>query len=158
MYSRVKHSIETRFEASRLFDAGFGSDRVASKLAMSKETARQWRDQYRQGRLLDSGAMGNKKFSRGVKVAAVEKFLAGSTKTEVMDEFGITTRAMLYKWVAIYRREGAGGLEPKRVGRKPRQQQPESLEEENERLRMENAILKKWVALAQEEDQRLSGR
>lgn len=155
MDSRVKHSTETRIEAARLFDAGFSYWAAATKLRLSRHTLRQWQDKHRQGRLLDSVVMGNKKYSAAVKVAAVEKFLAGATKAEVLTEFGISGRGLFNKWVAIYRLQGAAGLEPKRAGRKARGDKPETLEEEVARLRLENAVLKKLNALAAEGDPRM---
>lgn len=155
MDSRVKHSIETRIEAARLFDAGFGDSAVSAKLALGRSTVRAWYDQHRQGRLLDSVVMGNKKYSAAVKVAAVEKYLAGASTTEVVAEFEIPNRGLFDKWVAIYRRDGAEGLEPKPVGRKPKVDRAETLEEENARLRLENAVLKKLNALATEGDPRM---
>lgn len=153
---RVKHSLETRIEVARLFDAGFGFHAVATQLGLNRDSVRNWHDQYLQGRLLDSAVMGNKKYSPQLKIAAVEKFLSGATKHDVLVEFDISTRAMLHKWVAIYRDEGPAGLS-KTAGRKARGDGPMAPEAELEFLRMENEILKKWVALAQEEDRRLSG-
>lgn len=153
---RVKHSLETRIEVARLFDAGFGFHAIATQLGLKRESVRNWHDQYMQGRLLDSAVMGNKKYSPQLKIAAVEKFLSGTPKQDVLVEFDISTRAVFDKWVVIYRNEGPEGLS-KTAGRKARGDGPLTPEEELAFLRMENEILKKWVALAQEEDRRLSG-
>lgn len=158
MDRRFGFSLETRIEAARLFDAGFSYTYASAELSMSKYTLRHWHDQYLQGRLLDCDTMVTKKYSSDMKIAAVEKFLAGSSKTEVVVEFQISNRSVLNKWVKIYQECGPDGLVAKRVGRPRTDSVGESLEEENDRLRMENEILKKWVALAQQEDRRLSGQ
>lgn len=158
MDRRVKHSIETRIEAARHFDAGFSYFAVASLLGISKGTARHWQDSNKQGRLIGFMPMGKKTYPAMLKVAAVEKFLSGTPKTDVLEEFQISNRSLFDKWIVIYRREGTDGLQAMRLGRKPVVATAESLERKVARLEMENAILKKWVALAREEDQRLSGR
>ena len=95
---------------------------------------------------------GNNRYSHTLKVAAVEKFLAGKVKADVLAEFGITSRAVLNNWVAAYRADGVLGLVDKPKGRKPRGKDPssQSLEERIYHLEMENAVLKKFHALMDE--------
>lgn len=81
----------------------------------------------------------------------MEKFLAGTSKTEIILEFGISTRSIFDKWVSIYRKDGPAGLIAKRKGRKPLVIGEESLEQKVYRLEMENALLKKFQALVAEE-------
>ena len=161
MVGRTTYKTETRIEAARLFDAGFGYKWVASQLRLPPSTMRIWQDNYSQGRLLGLGSVTKyKKYSPEVKLAAVEKFLAGAIKTQVMAEFNITTRAMLNKWVAIYRVEGFEGLKSKPKGR-PRRSSELSLETDVEkifRLEMENAVLKKLIALESQEQAALLAR
>ena len=158
MDSRFKHPIETRIAADRLFDAGFGYRSVSAEVNISVQTARHWQNKHRQGQLLRLGVVSNKYYSSDVKRAAVEAFLSGTSKSAVLIEFGISATSVLNRWVAEYRRSGEEGFSPKKRGRPPKVSRSETLEEENKRLRMENTILKKWVALAEEEDRRLSGR
>lgn len=150
MVGRTSYKTETRIEAARLFDAGFGFKSVATQLQLPPSTMRIWRDNHSQGRLLGLGAVTkNKKYSPQVKLAAVEKFLGGALKTEVMAQFDISTRAILNKWVAIYRVEGVQGLDAKPKGR-PKKNVDRSAESDAEkifRLEMENAVLKKLIAL-----------
>lgn len=154
---RVKHSSKTRIEAARLFDAGFGYISVAKDLGLSVYTSRNWRDRHVQNRLLNCEVMGNKHYSSAVKIASVEEFLAGASKTEVLTQFDISTRAVFDKWVATYRKLGPEGLLPKPKGRPAKAVRvgPESLEEEVLRLRMEVAVLKKLEALMIQGDPRL---
>lgn len=53
MDGRIRHQTETRIEAARLFDAGFGYTAVATHLRLPAGTLRDWQDAHRQGRLLD---------------------------------------------------------------------------------------------------------
>ena len=161
MDGRIKHRIETRIEAARLFDAGFGYSVIATHLRLPVSTSRNWQDIHRQGRLLDFVVMGeNKDYSPEMKLAAIEKFLAGTTKAEVIDEFGISTRSLFNKWLAIYRSEGAQGLAKKPKGRPKRSvdQSQETLEQKVYRLEMENAVLKKFHALMAKEEAALKAK
>jgi len=156
--NRVKHSTETRIAAARLFDAGFGFSWVASQIGIPKDTGRDWFDSHRQGRLVGLGLMGvRKSYTVELKLAAVQKFLAGSTKAEILLEFGISNRALFDKWVAAYRQLGANGLVAKSKGRKPQSKDlsKQSLEERVRFLEMENEVLKKLHALM-DQDQALN--
>jgi len=67
-------------EVARLFALGHGARAVATYLGLSHTTMRQWQDAYRQGRLLHSGDVREIKiYPQQLKVAAVEKFLAGTS-------------------------------------------------------------------------------
>ena len=139
-------------EASRQFALGYGYFVVAKYLGLPRGTARTWQDAYHQGHLLHSGDVReNRIYSQQLKVAAVEKFLAGTPKTDIVLEFGISARSLFDRWVAIYRKEGPGGLAPKPKGRKPQVVGTESLEAKVYRLEMENALLKKFQALMAKE-------
>lgn len=161
MGGRIKHRIETRIEAARLFDAGFGYSVIATHLRLPVSTSRNWQDIHRQGRLLDFVVKAeNKDYSPEMKLAAIEKFLAGTTKAEVIDEFGISTRSLFNKWLATYRSEGAQSLAKKPKGRPKRSvdQSPETLEQKVYRLEMENAVLKKFHALMAKEEAALKAK
>lgn len=155
MSRSIKHSLETRIEANRLFDAGFGYRAVTSLLGIPLSTSRSWNDRYRQAGLLGLVPMSKgRRYSQEVKVAAVEAFLAGESSAKVVERFKLSNRSLLNKWVAVFRAEGIDGLTSTKVGRKPQQQRPETMEEEIARLRMENAVLKKFAALMSEGDSR----
>lgn len=156
MDNRVKHSLETRIEAARLFDAGFGFRAVARQLGVGLSTSRSWHDRHRQAGLLGLVPVSSqRKYSPELKIAAVEEFLAGVTTAEVISKYEIHQRSQLNKWVAIYRTDGPEGLQPKKAGRPVKQDRPETMEEELQRLRMENAVLKKLAALMNEDDPRM---
>ena len=74
MDGRFNYSAQTRIEVGGLFALGHGA-------------------------LLNSGGVSeNKIYSLSLKVAAVEKFLAGTPNTQVILEFDISTRAVFDKW------------------------------------------------------------
>lgn len=150
MVGNIRHKTETRIEAARLFDAGFGYKWVAKHLRLSSSTMRIWQDSHKQGRLLGLDSVTSyKKYSAELKLAAVEKFLSGTVKPDVMLEFSISTRAMLNKWLAIYRDHGPEGFMEKPKGR-PKQNMDRLLETDSQkihRLELENAVLKKLIAL-----------
>lgn len=150
MVGNTRHKTETRIEAARLFDAGFGYKWVSKQMRLPEGTMRIWQDSHKQGRLLGLDSVTTyKKYSAKVKVAAVEKFLAGAVKPDVMLEFNISTRAMLNKWLAIYRDHGPEGLVEKPKGR-PKQISDRGAETDAQkihRLELENAVLKKLIAL-----------
>jgi transposase len=153
MDGRINYSEEIRIEAARQFALGYGYHLVAKYLGLPLGTARKWQDAYRQGRLLHSGFVRENKFyPEQLKLAAVEKFLAGTPKTEIILEFGISTRAVFDKWVAAYRKDGPAGLAARPKGRRPSVVGIESLEAKVYRLEMENALLKKFQALMAKEE------
>lgn len=148
MDGRFNFSEETRMEVARLFALGHGARAVATYLGLSHSTMRRWQDDYRQGHLLNSGVVREiRKYPQQLKQAAVEKFLAGTPKAQIILEFGISTRAVFDKWVAAYRKDGPPGLAPRPKGRKPSVAGTETLEQKVYRLEMENALLKKFQAL-----------
>jgi len=154
MDGRIRYSEEVRIEVARLFTLGHGAKAVATYLGLPFGTMRTWHDAYRLGNLLNSGAVRENKFyPEQLKQAAVEKFLAGTPKAEIILEFEISTRAIFDKWVAAYRKDGPSGLAPKPRGRKPLIVGQESLEQKIYRLEMENALLKKFQALMAKEQQ-----
>ena len=152
MDGRIIYSEEIRIEAARQFALGYGYHVMARSLGLPLATARTWQDAYRQGHLLHSGDVRENKFyPHELKLAAVEKFLAGTPKADIIFEFGITTRAIFDRWVAAYRKDGPSGLVAKPKGRKPSVVGEETLEQKVYRLEMENALLKKFQALVAKE-------
>jgi len=152
MDGRINYFEETRIEAARLFSQGLGYRLVAKQLGLPLGTARIWHDTFLQGRLLHSDAVRvNKIYPQQLKLDAVEKFLAGTPKSQILLEFGISTRSIFDKWVSIYRKDGPEGLIAKRKGRKPLVRGQESLQAKVHRLEMENALLKKYQALVEQD-------
>ena len=150
MVRKYSYKPETRIEAAKLFDAGFGAKSIATALQVDPYTARDWLVAFKQDRLIILDSMSkNKIYSTELKLAAVEKFLAGASKSSVVQEFQISTYNIFNRWVVAYRNEGPEGLKPKPKGRRKRNllAMPETDAEKIYRLEMENAVLKKFLAL-----------
>lgn len=89
-----------------------------------------------------SGKKGMKNYPKEVKLEAVRMFLEeGMTRREITAALGLRREGLVKRWVGQYRREGVEAFyKPKGRPRK----QAESKQAELERLRMENALLKKY--------------
>lgn len=91
-----------------------------------------------------SGKKGMKKYPAETKLEAVRLFFEeGQTHAEVASRLGLKDKQRVEVWTRQYRREGAAGLN--KVQGRPRKQ-AESEQAELKRLRMENALLKKFQA------------
>lgn len=89
-----------------------------------------------------TGKKGMKHYPRELKLEAVSLFFEkGMTRAEITEKLGIRSKGRVKAWVSQYRREGPAAFS-KPIGR-PRKQ-AESQQAELERLRMENALLKKY--------------
>lgn len=90
------------------------------------------------------------KYSFEVKKQVVEMFFEGYSVDEIVEKHGLSSRKRIYDWVAKVREYGYSSLGDQRglhsKGKKKTKKQ-ERLEEENERLKMEVAYLKKLIAL-----------
>lgn len=154
---RVKHDIEARKAAIRLFERGHGFESAAKALSVPRDTVRQWLYVYRSfgSEVLLSMDGKQTRYTYEQKVAAAAVVVdGGMTKTEAMAAFGILSMSPLKKWCALYRRGGAEALRPRPKGR-PRgfRARPRTREEELEgrcrRLEAEVAYLKKLRALVE---------
>jgi transposase len=91
-----------------------------------------------------SGKKGMTHYPAEVKQEAVRLFYEeGKTRAEITKILRLRSEGRVEKWVRQYRREGLQAFS-KPLGR-PRKN-PESEQAELERLRMENALLKKFQA------------
>lgn len=91
-----------------------------------------------------SGQKGMKKYPTETKLEAVRLFYEeGKTHAEIANLMGLAHKERVEVWVRQYRREGVVGLS--KVQGRPRKQ-AESQQAELDRLRMENALLKKFQA------------
>ncbi len=89
-----------------------------------------------------TGKKGMTHYPRELKLEAVRMFFEeGMTQTEITQALELRSEGRVRVWVRQYRREGPVAFF-KPIGR-PRKR-PESPEAEIERLRMENALLKKY--------------
>jgi len=88
-----------------------------------------------------SGRKGMRKYPIELKLEAMRLYYEeGKTRAEVTALLGIGHANAVKEWGQIYRREGVSGL--KKTKGRPRKSESEPTE--LERLRMENALLKKF--------------
>ena len=89
-----------------------------------------------------AGKKGMRKYPVELKLEAVRLYYEeGKTRAEITELLGIGNPYAVKEWGKLYRQEGVDGL--KKAKGRPRKQ-AESEQAELERLRMENALLKKF--------------
>ena len=90
-----------------------------------------------------------RQYSFDIKKEIVERHLAGETTMDLAREFGLSSDQLVKDWSLKWRQGGDDALKPKPKGRPKGSVTPKPLSEEdklrreNERLRAENAYLKK---------------
>ena len=88
-------------------------------------------------------------YSFEIKKEVVQRHLAGETAMDLAREFGLSSQQLVSGWTWKWRKDGDDALKPKPKGRPKGSVTPKPLSEEdklrreNERLRAENAYLKK---------------
>ena len=149
---------KTRLKAVEMYlEQGCSASSIVETFGLSSVyTLIGWLDRYRR---LGADGLANpealKRYSPELKLAAVRMHVVeGQTLPATMEHFGIRNRTQLKNWCAQYRQGGPEALEPKPQGRrkKPEATAPvgETLDERCRRLEVENAYLKKSIALAEE--------
>ena len=82
-----------------------------------------------------------------LKLALVERYIAGETAQDLAAEAGLSSSGLLKNWAAAYRRDGVDALRPKpRGGPGTPGALPAEAEAELERLTRENELLRAQVA------------
>ena len=141
-----------------VFEQGVGSAAVATRFGLGRWAVR---DLYRRwslhGRMALVAKPTKTQYSFEFKLAVVRRVLDdGATAEALAREHGLSSGNLVRSWVRSYRRLGEDGLKPKPKQRPPKDgDRPaddalsdlERLEQENLRLRAENAYLKKLRAL-----------
>lgn len=156
----MKHK-ELMAEVAELLEAGWRDDALARRFGLQRSTTKNWVYAYK---VFGKEALLNGKklsYSQELKLDAVRLYLdEGLTKPQVMERLGIKSKASLESWIRAYRADGAGALAPKPRGRRSKPEKPvyatreEELEARVRELELENAILKRINALADEIEQR----
>lgn len=151
----MRWNLETRKEAIRLFELGYGYKAVGAELGCPSATVMKWLYTFRVGGKEALLVGDNRAYSQELKIAAVRDFLEqGLSKPEIMKKYGIRSLSPLEKWIHVYREGGPDALAPKPRGRRRRQALPvfQSREEELvariQELELELAIQKRINALA----------
>ena len=169
MDRRVKYSIKQKVAAVRSILRGRSSIRGAAReLGCEKGVVRSWLARYKQ-----DGIKGiqfrNGRYEPSFKLLVVRSYLEkGLSLNQAATYFKIPNIGVISRWVTLYKHGGAEGLLPRTKGRKKRamskkptkkasQSSDEAaskltkLQKEVEYLRAENAFLKKFEALVQQE-------
>ena len=165
---RLKHDADSRREAARLFEMGYGYGPVASMISLPREAVRKWLYTFRAVGLEGLMNMGRTraKYSWELKCAAARAVVGGEmTVAEAMAAYGVASRSPLNRWCKLYREGGADALRPRPKGR-PRgaggksagMTREQELERRVKRLEAENAYLKKSIALKAEKRSRTARR
>lgn len=157
----MRYGMEVRARASDLFEQGFAERAVSTVLGVRECTVKKWLYTYRalgKEALLVSAHL---KYDYETKLAAARDVVDGGlSKPEVMERYGIKSISPLKKWCASYASGDLEALRPKPKGRPAKPEKPiyasreEELEARIRELELENAILKRINALAEEIEQR----
>jgi len=159
----AKFTVETKIKAVREYLAGHESKKeIARRYGVNQKGLRQWIELYRH-----HGEDGLRKrytnYTAEFKLDVLN-FMndTGASSLEAAAVFNIPSRTTVVNWKEAVDRSGMEALIPTKKGRpsmkeKPKKPVPskesnETLQEEVERLRMENAYLKKLNALVKEKE------
>ena len=152
MRTRSLLSHQQREHAVTLFERGAGPSFAARELQVPPDPVKKLYHRWRiHGRLCLVEKPTKTQYSFDIKKHVVARFLAGETKPALAKEFNLSSPQLIDAWVRRYRDDGDDGLRPKPKGRPrkdpdaPRQPLSElqRIQRENDRLRAENAYLKK---------------
>ncbi len=160
MFKSSSLSEEQRDAAVALFEIGWGSRAVATRLGVGRKAVLRLHDRWRvRGDTALVTKPSSRVYSFEFKLNAVQRYIAGETRVALAKELELSSPHLIAVWAGQYRAQGEEGLRPKPKGRPrknpdtPAQPEPElqRLRRENERLRAEVAFLGKVNALRDEE-------
>ena len=156
----MRYGMDARAEALRYFEMGLADKLVGRLLGIPHETVRKWLYAYR---ALGKEALfvtKHKTYSHDLKVEVARAVVEGRmSKPEAMAAYGVKGKTQINEWCRLYREGGADALLPKARGRPRKRERPfasreEELEARVQELELENEILKRFNALAEEIEQR----
>lgn len=150
MRARSSLSELQREQLVELFELGMGSEAAANRLGVGRDSVRKLERRFKlHGKLCLVEKPTKQQFSFEVKKEVVDRFNAGESKMDLAGEFGLSSDQLVSSWVRAWRTGGDEALRPKPKGR-PKGSSPakavteeDRLRREVEKLRAENAYLKK---------------
>ena len=150
MRARSSLSEFQREQLVELFEQGLGYTAAATRLGVSLYAVKSFERRFKlHGRLCLVEKPTQQQFSFEVKKDIVDRFNSGQSKMELAREFGLSSDQLVTGWVRAWRAGGDEALPPKPKGR-PKGSSPaktateeDRLRREVEKLRAENAYLKK---------------
>lgn len=150
MRARSSLSELQREQLVELFDQGVGYTAAANRLGVTCDSVRVLERRFKlHGKLCLVEKTTKQQYSFEVKKEVVDRFNAGESKMELAREFGLSSDQLVTGWVRAWRTGGDEALRPKRKGRPKGSARSKPLTEEDrlrrevEKLRAENAYLKK---------------
>jgi len=159
----TKFSHEFRLKLVMEVEEGMPLGTVARNHNVGKRTLHTWVYNYRSGGVEQLTAV-RRRYTQEFKLSAIEYRRANDVSyAQAATDLGIPNEGTLYDWEKRYSEQGPVGLQDARRGRPPKMLKKENkrkkpmtreeeLETENNRLRMENAYLKKLNALVAERE------
>lgn len=150
MRARSSLSEHQREQLVELFEQGWGFAAAANHLGVTRNPVRLLYDRWMiRGKLCLVEKPTKQQYSFEVKQEIVERNLAGESRTDLAKEFDLSSPGLVKDWVRRWRRGGDEALMPKPKGRPKGSTRARPLTEEDElrreveKLRAENAYLKK---------------
>lgn len=150
MRARSSLSESQREQLVDLFEQGLGYAAAAHRLGVGLYSVKRFERRFKlHGRLCLVEKPTKQHFSFEVKKEVVDRFIAGQSKMELAREFGLSSDQLVANWVRAWRAGGDEALQPKPKGRPKGSARSapltaeDRLRREVEKLRAENAYLKK---------------
>ena len=150
MRAQSSLSEEQREQLVGLFEQDLGFAAAASRIGVRHDPTRSlYRRWLLHGRLSLVEKPTKKQYSFEVKKEVVDRFLAGETRMDLAKEFKLSSPQQVKDWMSKWRKGDDEALRPKPKGRPKGSAKPALLTEEDrllrevEKLRAENAYLKK---------------
>jgi transposase-like protein len=147
MFGRSPLSEDQREAAVAWFEKGIADAATARVMGVAQSPVREL---YLRWRIHGRGALVARRTKQvypfELKLALVERFIAGEKAQDLAAEAGLSSSGLLKNWAAAYRRDGADALRSKPRGGPGALGSPPAAESELERLRRENELLRAEVA------------
>ena len=150
MHARSHLTQRQREQLVDLFDQGIGPTPAADRIGAPRLSSRHLHTHWRlHGRLCLVDKRTKQYLPCETKKLIVDRFLAGETAMDLAAEFGLSSGSLVNAWVRTWRQGGDEALKPKPKGRPKGStsagplSEEDKLRRENDRLRAENAFLKK---------------
>jgi transposase-like protein len=118
MDKRSSLSEQQREAAVALFEIGWGSRAVATRLGVGRKALLRLHDRWRvRGDTALVTKPGKRLYSFELKLSAVQRYISGESRVALAKELDLSSPHLIAVWAGQYRAEGEEGLRPKPKGR-----------------------------------------